>query len=945
VTPAYTPLSKGEAPAYTPLSKDEVPAYTPLSKGDAPAYTPLSKDKAPAYSPLSKEPEQTSLFETPVASPASVGKFDFSWESEAFHQQDYRRGADDIDFKWNVDVGRLDLSPAAAITAAADEQANAAAARKREDESNGVFDDDTFHLRSSETEYAEFLTSKKNAEFQELLDEEFEKIRERQAEIDEERNRINESMMTPPEPTPSVLVKGEDARSAADERIREYLRRADLEMQRALSSQSAFGPESAKGPEPTSAPFRFEPLDAPEAKEPESFDPYESYGGDAFSVPDEQDTNVRAFGFKHGEGDIAWEYEHKDYDPAVSAISDDGDAERTPSYLEGRPSGAGTDGAVPAVTAALGEELFMTDFANPFAPAAVDVGSAETPAAEPVEAPVEAPATGFIFKEEASVPEESREEAAGPEDAQQETPSDEPSDSGIFITDFANPFADEAAASLSLAPVAAEAAPAPVTVEATPELAAVEATPELATAEAAPAPAAAEATPELATAEATPTPVIPEAMPELVAVEAMPELVTAEVAPELVTAEAAPASVAAETTPAPDVSTSGGSFTFEPKSASEALQGTEARSVEPPLAPAPVTAMTSAPISSRRQAPDIVNKPVVFPFDETPEKPEKGAPETGGETPRGGAPSSPDAASGDGVLAAVTTAETPSGAPGTQFTFKPESSSGEKTEESAAAGTETADDAKTHKKPHRAVVIVVDILLVIVVILALCFAIVKLAPGTGAAELILKAYYGIEQFVGLGDGESNAADENAAPISSSGSDPVMPISDGDTLVSSQLYNNYNIKAVQYDPSASWEEGAGYSIEGAAAAKPIADDYWSDGPQGPLLYDESAVAAVIRFDSGLVDYINKGDTNFLDSIAVGSPAEKKIAGYVASIAQLSVDSLGIGNIRKNGEDLYVWTVETATETMGGAPVQRVFKRLYLLTPDGDRYKVSDYEDIG
>jgi hypothetical protein len=372
--------------------------------------------------------------------------------------------------------------------------------------------------------------------------------------------------------------------------------------------------------------------------------------------------------------------------------------------------------------------------------------------------------------------------------------------------------------------------------------------------------------------------------------------------------------------------------------------------------------MTSAPISGRRQAPDIVNKPVVFPFDEVPEQPKKGVTGTaaGGvpeaqkpvagapvtiAAPSAGTPTPPVAASGVTVAATAAGASIPALTPEKHTADTFGSSPVVKPAETTVTKAVTADDAKSRKKPHRAVVIAVDILLIIVVILALCFAIVKLAPGTGAAELILKAFYSIEQSVGLGDGESNAADENAGSAASSDSEPLMPISDGDTLISSQLYNNYNIKSVQYDPNASWEEGAGYSIEGAAAAKPISDDYWSDGPQGPLLYDESAVAAVIRFDSGLVDYINKGATDFLGCIAVGSPAEKKIAGYVASISQLSVDSLGIGNIRKNGEDLYVWTTETITETMGGAPVQRTFKRLYLLTPDVDTYKVSDYEDLG
>ncbi|MDR3225812.1 MAG: hypothetical protein LBT52_05935 [Clostridiales Family XIII bacterium] len=245
-----------------------------------------------------------------------------------------------------------------------------------------------------------------------------------------------------------------------------------------------------------------------------------------------------------------------------------------------------------------------------------------------------------------------------------------------------------------------------------------------------------------------------------------------------------------------------------------------------------------------------------------------------------------------------------------------------------------------HSKPHKAVVVVVDILIIIAIILGACFALVKFVPDSGAAELITKGVVKMSQFFGSSSDESSAAEK---PEVVNGS-YIMPITDGNTLISSQLYNNYNIADVRYDPQASWADGASYSIEGAAAAKPIDDDYWKDGSQGPIRYDESAVGAVIRFDSGLVEYINNGSTNLLNDIAIGSAAEKKLAEYVATVKQISIDKLGIGDIRKNGDDLYVWTNETVTEAKGGSPVQREFTRLYLLTPDVDEYKVSDFEDI-
>jgi hypothetical protein len=243
----------------------------------------------------------------------------------------------------------------------------------------------------------------------------------------------------------------------------------------------------------------------------------------------------------------------------------------------------------------------------------------------------------------------------------------------------------------------------------------------------------------------------------------------------------------------------------------------------------------------------------------------------------------------------------------------------------------------SRKNPNKALVITVDILIIVVIFMAACFAIVQFAPDSGAAELIKK---GITFFTGS-DNESNAAAAEKSP------NYIMPISDGDALVSSQKRFSYNIseEKIMYDPSASWKEDIKYSVEGAAAAKPIDDDYWKESSGGALLYDESAVAAVIRFGSGIVESINTGVTDqFMNTIVPKSAAEKKLSTYFASVKQISVEKLGIGNIRKNGDDLYVWTNETVTETKGGSPVQREFMRLYLLTPDNEEYKVSDFEDL-
>jgi hypothetical protein len=345
---------------------------------------------------------------------------------------------------------------------------------------------------------------------------------------------------------------------------------------------------------------------------------------------------------------------------------------------------------------------------------------------------------------------------------------------------------------------------------------------------------------------------------------------------------------------------------------------------------APITEAKYAPVSTREHAQEIINKPVVFPFDDSPEKTDTNIKPTDataeifkvpdGKTPEAHKPVlDPDPTATDLFASAV------------EVSVQVDSAEN-------SDGKSGKSDAKTsRKKPNKALVVAVDILIIVVIFMAACFAILRFAPDSGAAELINK---GMKFFSGSDNGSSAAAAEKSPNY-------VMPISDGDALVSSQKRFSYNIdeNKIIYEPGASWKEDVKYAIEGATAAKPIDDDYWKKGSAGVLLYDESAVAAVIKFDSGLVEYINTSVTDqFMNTIVSKSAAEKKLTTYVASVKQISIDKLGIGNIRKNGNDLYVWTKETVTETKGGSPVQREFTRLYLLTPDNEEYKVSDFEDL-
>ncbi|MDR0853225.1 MAG: hypothetical protein LBN34_02545 [Clostridiales Family XIII bacterium] len=91
--------------------------------------------------------------------------------------------------------------------------------------------DEIFHLSEDPIEISKFEVDKKNEEFQELLDDEIEKIRKRQATLPEPKNQfVDEEPFDDVEPTPDVLVTGDNAKAYVEERIESYLAHADLDI-------------------------------------------------------------------------------------------------------------------------------------------------------------------------------------------------------------------------------------------------------------------------------------------------------------------------------------------------------------------------------------------------------------------------------------------------------------------------------------------------------------------------------------------------------------------------------------------------------------------------------------------------------------------------------------------------------------------------------------------
>ncbi|MDR0851953.1 MAG: hypothetical protein LBN36_05620, partial [Clostridiales Family XIII bacterium] len=216
-------------------------------------------DAAEVKDPVSEDPfreRSADQIVDPVPQEDGYRKFDFAWDNASFPTGEAKK-IEDVEFKWNSeDLDSEKESLRETIGTAVREKEAEAVAVKRQEEATTVFEDDTFHFRPDPEEEARFHFNKKNEEFQELLDQEFEKIQERQTYIEEERNRINADVMKAEVETPASLISGDDVIKAAEERISGFLERADREMLEAIEQR---------------VKDKIESLGIPETPEPEAF--------------------------------------------------------------------------------------------------------------------------------------------------------------------------------------------------------------------------------------------------------------------------------------------------------------------------------------------------------------------------------------------------------------------------------------------------------------------------------------------------------------------------------------------------------------------------------------------------------------------------------------------------------------------------------------------------
>jgi hypothetical protein len=286
---------------------------------------------------------------------------------------------------------------------------------------------------------------------------------------------------------------------------------------------------------------------------------------------------------------------------------------------------------------------------------------------------------------------------------------------------------------------------------------------------------------------------------------------------------------------------------------------------------------------------------------------------------------------------------------------KPKKDKSEKKRAKEESDDGDSDEKYEEKNVKKGLTILIDIVIILVVLFAAGFAILKFAPGTGAAHFL---NMGIEKVTGLfgasdskdaDDSEESLADDaDSEDVSSDSTDFIPPQPDMTALVSTQAgFFNMNIAEVIYDATAVYDPNRVYVMTGVNGAKPIENDYWTSDTQGAVLYDEAAVATVIRFNSALVSYTGGQQSDILAEVETGSQEESALAEYAASLSSaLAFKRLGIGDILTDGTYYYVFTNETVVEMRNEPPAEVIYSKVYKLVPatETSTMKITEIETL-
>jgi len=254
------------------------------------------------------------------------------------------------------------------------------------------------------------------------------------------------------------------------------------------------------------------------------------------------------------------------------------------------------------------------------------------------------------------------------------------------------------------------------------------------------------------------------------------------------------------------------------------------------------------------------------------------------------------------------------------------------------------------------------ILIIIIVLLAIeicILAIRSLTPESKAAEFINEKLSFAVFWINGGEEkllqpEQDEAEEEAnidqveeqqdpEPDKQEVPEPVVePQADKTVLIESQLVHNKNIEKIEANDNLSYSDTKDYQVKDIKNSIPIENNIWINEDNQVVYYDQSLVAALIKFNSEWIDYVNNGDKTILSVTKPDSMAEKNVLNFSKVKAMTkSFKLLQIGEIRKGANAFYVWAHEEISDNENEKITKKLNNWVYQIEPVGNQMLIVGY----
>lgn len=217
------------------------------------------------------------------------------------------------------------------------------------------------------------------------------------------------------------------------------------------------------------------------------------------------------------------------------------------------------------------------------------------------------------------------------------------------------------------------------------------------------------------------------------------------------------------------------------------------------------------------------------------------------------------------------------------------------------------DDEESGGKGRLALKIVLVILIIILAAEVAGMGIKFIAPQSRAAEFIDSQLNKVIQLITGDDTEYSVL---AAQVRTE------PMEDKTDLINAQKDRNAdnNIQSIVYSADLGYDQERESDISDLVLSQPMTQVEWGrDDDNYPVYYDEEVVGEIIAFESQKYNLMKNGDEEVLSLIDTESDLYSETAALANQGTDGDFSKLEIGEIRHAGSYYYVWVRETIGDT--------------------------------